>query len=267
MRPPGPGTTDAENEAYWREYLTHPDSVLWVGRRLLRQLPAEPRCHLCTAPFRGVGGSLMRVVGKRQSTANPHMCTTCEDALIRHHGGAEVDGAMLFADIRGSTSLAERMSTAEFHALLDRFYAVASRAVFDHDGIVDKFVGDELVALFFPNMGGDGYVGRAVDAAVDVLRATGHSDPDGPWVPVGAGVHAGLAWFGAVGDGDHAEITAIGDRVNTTARLAAAASAGEVLVSLEAAGRAGLDPTLERASLELKGKRLPTEVVRLRVAP
>ncbi len=70
--------------------------------------------------------------------------------MAKHHGGAEIEATFLFADIRGSTSLAEGMSPSAFHALLDRFYAVASNVVFENDGGVDKFVGDEIVAMFFP---------------------------------------------------------------------------------------------------------------------
>ena len=99
----------------------------------------------------------------------------------------------------------------------------------------------------------------------EVLRATGHGDPGGPWVPVGVGVHSGLAWFGSVGEGTHVEMTAVGDAVNVASRLAAAAEAGEILVSADAAAASNLDPTLERHPLELKGKELPTEVVSVRV--
>jgi adenylate cyclase len=252
---------DTTSEEYWRRYLSEPDSMIRFGRRVLTHIPSEPRCRMCTAPFAGPGGPIMRLIGKRQSAANPNMCTTCEEHLIRYHGGAEVEGAMLFADIRGSTSLAERMSSADFHALLDRFYRVASQAVFAHDGLVDKFVGDELVANFFPSLSGERYVARAVDAARSVLRATGHGGDAEPWVPVGAGVNAGLAWFGAVGDGTHVELTAVGDAVNTAARLAAAAAPGEILVGAGAAAAAGLDDSLERRRLELKGKSEPTDVV------
>jgi hypothetical protein len=94
----------------------------------------------------------------------------------------------------------------------------------------------------------------------------GHADPDGPWVPIGAGVHTGVSWFGAVGEGAHVELTALGDAVNITARLASAAGAGEILVTSGAANAAGLDPTLERRQLELKGKHGITDVVTLRVA-
>jgi adenylate cyclase len=139
--------------------------------------------------------------------------------------------------------------------------------VFDHDGGVDKFVGDELVAMFYPLLSGERHAARAVEAAVALLRATGHEDANGPWVPIGAGVHSGLAWVGSVGEGPRTELTVLGDNVNIAARLASTAGAGEVLVTTEAATAAGLDPELERRRLELKGKQEPTEVVTLRVGP
>lgn len=209
----------------------------------------------------------MRAIGKRPSAKHPRMCTSCFSFMEAHHGGAEIDCSFLFADIRGSTSLAEGMTPADFRSLLDRFYSTASAVVFDHDGSVDKFVGDELVAMFFPLLSGERHVERAVETAQALLHATGHRDPAGPWVPLGAGVHTGRAWMGAIGDDSHTELTAVGDTVNTTARLAAAAGTGEILVSADAAEAAGLDPTLERRSLELKGKRAPTEVVSLRIGP
>jgi adenylate cyclase len=261
-RPPSSG----RNDAYWREYLEHPDTLHAFGRQVLGRIPADPRCQLCAAPFAGPGAPVMRLIGKRQSDGNPNMCTSCQTFLIKYHGGAEVEGTLLFADIRGSTSIAEHMSATEYRALLDRFYTTATRAVFAHNGIVDKFVGDELVAQYAPMMGLD-HARRAVDTAQSLLRATGHADAGGPWVPVGAAVHTGRMWFGAVGEGIHTEITIVGDAVNTTARLASQAAAGEILVSTDAALAAGLDPTLERRSLALKGKELTTEVVSLKVQP
>jgi adenylate cyclase len=121
------------------------------------------------------------------------------------------------------------------------------------------------MALFFPLLSGHDHVLRAVDAGRSLLVATGHGEPSGPWLPVGAGVHTGPAWVGAVGEGGHTELTAVGDIVNTTARMAAAADAGEVLVSIDAARAARLDPALPGRKLELKGKESPTEVVSLRI--
>jgi adenylate cyclase len=266
-RPPSTASPD-RSEEFWRRFLEEGgDSFKGIGRRVLKHIPTDPRCRMCAAPFSGPGAPVMRLLGKRPSDANPNWCTSCTDYMTKHHGGAEVDGAMLFADIRGSTALAERMSSGEYHALLNRYFAVATATVFKHDGFVDKFVGDELVALFFPLLSGERFVARAVAAAQDLLRATGHADPDGPWVPVGAGVHAGRAWFGIVGEGSHIELTAVGDSVNVAARLASRAEAGEVLISTAAAAASDLDPALVSRTLELKGKELPTDVVSVRIQP
>ena len=261
-----PPRSSPELEEHWRKFLEQPDTFMTYGRRVFNVLPTDPRCRLCAAPFSGAGGSVMRLFGKQPSSANPHVCTSCEKGLKKHHGGAEVSAAMLFADIRGSTALAERMTPGEFHDLLDRFYTTASRVVFAHDGVIDKFIGDELVALFYPGMGGTDYVGRAVHTAQALLRETGHADAAGPWAPLGAAVHTGRVWFGAAGEGDYVELTAVGDPMNVTARLAAAASPGELLVSVAAAEAAGLDSLGERRSLQLKGKEDVVEVVSLTVS-
>lgn len=262
-RPEDPAPKDDE---FWRAFLeSGGDTWKGVGRRVFSRIPADPRCRMCASPFQGPGAPLMRLIGKRPSPANPNWCTSCFNFMAKHHGGAEIEGAMLFADIRGSTSLAERMSPGDYHALLDRYFAAASSVVFKHDGFIDKFIGDELVALYFSLLTGERYVERAVQTALDLLRATGHADPAGPWVPIGIGVHAGRAWFGVVGEGTHVELTAVGDTVNVAARLAALAQPGEALISTVAAAQSDLDPGLERRTLELKGKELPTEVVAVRV--
>jgi adenylate cyclase len=261
---PSPQPED-ENEAFWRDYLTRGHSLERRARVIFKRIPHGPRCRLCAAPFAGAGAALMRPLGKRPSDQNPKLCRSCFTFVSSHHGGAEIEVTMLFADIRGSTALAEGMSPTEFRRLLDRFYTVATSVVFDHDGTVDKFVGDELVAIFLPLLSGDDHAKQGVAAATALLRATGHADPDGPWVPIGAGVNTATTWFGAVGQGPHVELTAVGDAMNTTARLSSVAAAGEILVTTAAAAAAGLDPSLERRRLELKGKHQATEVVTLRV--
>jgi adenylate cyclase len=265
VTPTQPPPPESKNEEFWRTYLTKGDPREIAARRFLLRIPTGPRCRLCAAPFHGIGAPVMRLIGKRQSDKNPNMCQGCFTFLERHHGGAEIELTFLFADIRGSTTLAEGMSATEFRAILDRFYTVATQAIFDHDGGVDKFVGDEVVAFFFPMIAGERHAARGVEAARALLVATGHADPGGPWVPVGAGVHTGLSWMGAVGEGSQTQLTAVGDAVNTTARLASVAEAGEILVTVAAARAAGLEPDLPHRSLELKGKHEVTEVVTLRV--
>ncbi|HEX2194196.1 MAG TPA: hypothetical protein VHK63_04450, partial [Candidatus Limnocylindria bacterium] len=95
-----PQQSERRDDEYWRAFLTHPDTLLKTGRHVLARLPSSPRCQLCAAPFSGIGRPLMAVIGKRQSLNNPNMCDSCEKVLIKHHGGAEVEGSMLFADIR-----------------------------------------------------------------------------------------------------------------------------------------------------------------------
>src|SRR5206468_5121159 len=90
--------------------------------------------------------------------------------------------------------------------------------------------------------------------ARSLLHETGNDGPE-PWVPIGIGVHTGVAYVGRVGEGDACDFTAVGDAVNTTARLASAAGAGEVLVSKAAAEASRLDTTgLESRRLTLRGK-------------
>jgi adenylate cyclase len=258
---------DKGSEEFWRDFLTGGHSKEHQLREVFRFIPHDPRCMLCAAPFAGAGGQMMRLFGKRQSDKNPNWCGGCFKFMEKHHGGAEIECTLLFADVRGSTALGESMSAGAFRQLMERYYDTAAQTVFDNDGIVDKFVGDELVAMFFPLLSGDDHAKCGLAAARALLEATGHADPDGPWVPVGVGLHTGNTWVGAVGEGVHVSITALGDAVNTTARLASAAAGGEILVTTAAAQAAGLDPGLEQRTLELKGKEAVVDVVSLTVRP
>jgi adenylate cyclase len=216
---------------------------------------------MCAAPFGGPAGILMRWRGRAPWPHNPDYCSACFQLLDRYHGGAEIESSFLFADIRGSTTLAEGMSPTAFRTLLDRFYDVAVRVLVAHDGIVDKFVGDEVVGIFIPALAHDEHAARAIGAARALLDATGHGDPGGPWLPIGVGVGTGTAFVGSVGATHTAAMTALGDIVNVTARLASAAGAGEILVNDRAAQRAGLETgSLEQRRLQLKGKTQPTIV-------
>jgi adenylate cyclase len=186
--------------------------------------------------------------------------------LLEHQrGGAEIVCSLLFADIRGSTALAESMRPNEFRKLIDRFYETAARVLFAHEAILDKFVGDEVVAIFVPALTGELHAARAVAAARALLEATGHGSEDGPWLPIGIGVHTGVAYVGAVGEPPSTTLTALGDPVNVAARLASAAGPGELLVSLDAAHAARFERAVtERCDLELKGRSDPVPVLVLR---
>jgi adenylate cyclase len=245
----------------WRKMLVSPSPWRRI-RRIHSRIPSAPRCKLCAAPFGAPGGLFMPLLGHARWAKNPKYCAGCFRMLRRNHGGAEIECSLLFADVRGSTTLAEGMRPREFTQLMGRFYDVATEVLVNRDAYVDKFVGDEVIGIFVPAMATESHAARAVDAARALLTETGHGEVSGPWVPVGIGVNTGEAYVGSVGEGHDTELTAMGDVVNTTARLSSVAAAGEILVPIAAATKAGLATAgLERRSLELKGKREPTEVV------
>jgi adenylate cyclase len=230
-------------------------------------LPANPRCKLCAAPFKSWGGRLMRMIGREQSKYNPRFCQPCDS--FDNPGGAEIVLTMLFADVRGSTTLAEQMSAVDFSHLMNRFYTVASKVLIKTDALVDRLMGDEVIGLYIPGFAGQDHPARAIKAAGELLEHTGHRDSEGPWLPVGVGVHTGPAFVGVVGgtDDNPSDFTALGDNVNITARLASQAGPGEVLISNEAYSAANLDlGDLEQRELELKGKSGKTQVRVLQVS-
>jgi adenylate cyclase len=196
----------------------------------------------------------MRFIGFGPSRLNRRICSGCIHALQKRPGGAEIELSLMFADVRGSTALAEQMTAEGFSQLMARFYGTAAEVVDGRNGIVDKFVGDQAMALFIPGFAGPDHAKDAVEAAQELLEATGHGDGE-PWIPLGAAVHVGVAFVGSVGEGDAFDFTALGDPVNTAARLAASAGTGEILVSREAARAAGLETGgLESRTLELRGR-------------
>jgi adenylate cyclase len=163
--------------------------------------------------------------------------------------------------------MAERMSAGVFTQLMNRFYREANRVLIESDAMVDKLVGDEVIGLYLPSMGA--HATKAIKAAQNLLRVTGHADSNGPWVPVGVGVHTGVAYVGAVGSTETVtDFTAMGDAVNVAARLAKVAGPGEILISDRAYELSGLElGKLERQILELKGRTEPISVRVLRVTP
>jgi adenylate cyclase len=111
------------------------------------------------------------------------------------------------------------------------------------------------------------HAARALEAAQDLLRQTGHEDASGPWIPLGIGVHTGIARVGTVGTaGAVMDFTALGDSVNTAARLVSNAATGEILVSDAAVRAAGFDVgEREHRELRLKGKAEPVGATVVRV--
>ena len=239
-------------EQMWHDwFMTDAFAVEMRLYRFFNILPHDPRCKLCHAPFQGVGGMVVGALyGRKQSNLNPYFCNVCEDFAKKFPGGAEVEMSMLFVDVRGSTALSEQMTPLEFQKLINRFFIGTTKAIAEEDGLVEKLAGDAVAAFWGAGFAGKDYVARTVHAAQKILKVM-----EGQKIPVGIGVHAGAAYFGAMGSAEGlVNISAIGDEVNTAARIASKAAAGEILISEQALKAAGMDSNqLESRNLELKG--------------
>jgi adenylate cyclase len=254
-------------EETWARLLAGEEPWPYRSRRIFGAIPTPPRCKLCAAPFGRPGSIVMRALGGGPSAINRRICRWCLRSLEKAPAGAQVEISLLFADVRGSTTLAERASPEAFSRLMARFYALAATVVDRGDGIVDKFVGDEVVALFIPGFAGRDHAAKAIATARDLVAEAAAGD-GAPGLPLGAGVHSGVAFVGRIGEGEALDFTALGDPVNTTARLAASAGAGEILVSDAAAQAAGLDVHgLERRTLALRGREESVDVFVVTAAP
>jgi adenylate cyclase len=253
-----------EGTDFWRAILTGEHAGLRRGRHLLGMLPRSPRCKLCNAPFSGPFAPLMSLFGKRPSKRNPRFCGDC--ITTTPVGGAEVELSLLFADVRGSTTLAEQLQATEFAGRMNRFYKAGTEVLIRTDALIDKFMGDQIIGLYVPGFAGTDHARLALQAAQELLRVTGHQDRGGPWLPIGVGVHTGIAYVGTVGSEDTvSDVTVLGDAANIAARLASAARQGEVLVTEQACTSARVHPDdLVHRCLQLKGRSEPVDVRVLR---
>jgi adenylate cyclase len=251
----------------WHKLLTKGDPMGGRFRHLHRLIPSNPRCVACFTPFGSVGGALGRfgIMMSRQSPKNPKFCNACDAFNFKFPGGAEIELTMLFVDVRGSTTIAEKMNPPEFGQLMNRFYEATINVLVQSDAFIDKMVGDEVTALFIPGYADKTHARKAIESGKSLLEVTGHGNKNGPWVPIGVGIHTGSAWVGSIvgASGAAADFTALGDNVNVAARLASMAGPGEILVSEVTLDAAGIESQgLEKRQLELKGKR---ELVNVRV--
>lgn len=240
--------------AQWRRMLTGEDPTLLKVRRIWRRVPAAPRCKVCASPFHGFGGAVARLFWHGPMRDNPLLCKACFGQLSREGGGAELEISVVFADVRGSTGLAERSSASDFRRLIQAYYRSAAVAIDDNGGIVDKFLGDGVMALFIPVISGENHAGRAINAGRAILAAVERDGVARKGLKVGAGIHTGEAFVGVVGSDAKTDFTALGDTVNIAARLGSLAGPGELLVSRAAWDRAGLGVPPAEREVEIAGR-------------
>lgn len=237
----------------WQALLVDGYEPMKIAQKIFRRLPHGPRCKLCQNPFAGAGGRLVGLMGRKPSRKNPNLCSYCFDHLPT--GGIEIDIAVVFADVRASTTMGERSTATEFAARLNRFYATATDVLIRHDAVVDKLIGDEVMALFFSGVAGPDYRRKAVLAALDL--ATTIDD-----LPIGVAANAGTAFVGNVGSGTVTDFTALGDAVNVGARLQSYSAPGEVVLPLDLYALVAVDhPGARPERVEVRGRAEPVDVV------
>ena len=250
-------------EEWWRGVLTGVDPALPARslRNIFRWIPNGPRCKFCNGPYHGIGGAIFRLIGKGPSKLTPQLCEQCYGFTDKYVGGTEIELTMLFADVRGSTPLAESMSPMAYSKLVSRFYAVANDVFARSEALLNRLIGDQVIGLYVPGFAGADHRGKAIRAAQELLRKTGYTSPEGPWLPIGVGVHTGVAFLGSVGSNENTtDIAVLGDPPNTAARLSSSAAVGEILISEEAYVPDMNLEGLEKCQLTLKGKSQPVSV-------
>ena len=190
-----------------------------------------------------------------------------EDALKL--GGQKKDIAVLFVDVRGFTSMSEGLDPEDVVEILNNYFERTTKAVFDHGGTVDKYIGDATMAIFNAPLDLDDYVLNAVRTGLDMAAASRELAPyveekTGRSVGLGIGINCGEAVVGNIGTSKRMEYTAIGSTVNMASRLEGKAKAGEVIISPNVYER--IKDRIEVTSLglqPLKGISEPVELYRV----
>lgn len=151
-------------------------------------------------------------------------------------GGALSEVTMLFSDIRGFTSMSESRAPQEIVRLLNEYFELMVDVLFKYEGTLDKFVGDEIVALFGAPVPMPQAELKAVECALDMMSALAEFnrlriDEGQEEIRVGIGINTGTVVTGAIGSSRALQYTAIGDPVNTASRLCSIAKHGEIILS------------------------------------
>ena len=232
-----------------------------LAHRFLKLLPQSPRCGICSAPFGGFGRYLVWPFGYRPSRKNPTVCATCVE--LSPPGGMPMTIGVLFADMRGFTARSETSSPLQVSRDLRRFYAAAEDVLLP-EAIIDKLIGDEVMALYIEEFAQRSDIADLMlEHARALLARLHHDSGGGPALAVGVGLDYGEAFVGNLGERAIYDFTAVGDVVNVASRLTGGAGAGEILMSDRVARKLSA-PAGERVELELKGKATPEVAYRMR---
>jgi class 3 adenylate cyclase len=211
-----------------------------------------------------------RAVGIRQSRMNPNVCTICETMFERVMKArqVELDATILFADLRGYTSLSQSQSSGAIASLLDSFYDVCGEAIWEHDGIINKTMGDAVLAVFNFPIKHEDHAAHAVAAARKIQELwrerreelSHEFGAEAATIGVGIGLDTGRVNFGEFGRTHH-DLTAIGTVVNVASRAQSAAAADQILMTAAVREKAAATlPESAGRDYQLKGIDAPAKL-------
>ena len=175
-------------------------------------------------------------------------------------GGEQREVTILFTDIRGFTSMSEKMKPERVVTTLNEYFSDMIDIVFKNNGTLDKIIGDELMVLYGAPISGENDTVRAVETAVEMQHKIKELNIDRkkrkePPILVGAGINKGLVVSGNIGSRDLMDYTVIGDTVNVASRLCAAAGPGEIMVSSSVYGATKKEFSYDKLEpIKVKGK-------------
>ena len=177
-------------------------------------------------------------------------------------GGENREVTVLFCDIRSFTAMSEKMAAAEVVSLLNRYFTALGKCITSHHGIINKYIGDAIMAIFGAPVVSQNSAKDAFEAALDMRKALQNINKeferDGlPQLRFGIGIHTGPVFAGTIGAENRMEYTVIGDTVNTASRLESLCKtySKDLLLSEAAAEKlAGIDELTFVADAEIRGK-------------
>lgn len=168
---------------------------------------------------------------------SPGMVQQMVEGKLKLDGvGESREVTVMFADIRGFTAMTEHADAHDIVKLLNDYFEVMVEVIFRYDGTLDKYVGDEIMALFGVPVAQEDACIAAVECAVEMMltleRFNAQRVQEGkPPIQIGIGMNTGVCVYGALGSSKTLQYTVIGDTVNTASRLCSVAKAGEVIIS------------------------------------
>ena len=210
-------------------------------------------------------------INKVKSTFKKYVSKNIVDKLLENEdslnlGGTESEITILFSDIRGFTSMSEKLSPTEIVKLLNKYFKSMIDVVFKYNGTLDKIVGDELMVLYGVPLKGEDDTDNAVKTAIKMFQALDKFNEkivkEG-YKPfkIGIGINKGKAVSGNIGSEQQMNYTVIGDTINLGARLCSHAKSGEILISSSVKGVISNDYAFKKIpSIEVKGKSKPIDV-------